>query len=181
MRLYRFSPISSKEELIEAIKHIHIYSYILCKSSFGEYLENSGNIGIFCHYEEEFTFLKSIREEITFSSENPNQKYFELKSPIIIEKLGDIPEGIYTHIYIRKPDPYRHYVGDLDFYLDEEIYDNTKKFLLQGNKIKNARLFDRPDLDMIELYNPDIDALAYVSTQKMTKIVRIKQSDITKL
>lgn len=44
-----------------------------------------------------------------------------------------------------------------------------------------ARVFDRSDLDMIELYDPDVDALGYVSTNKMTEKVRIKQSEATKL
>jgi len=36
------------------------------------------------------------------------------------------------------------------------------------------KIFDRPDLDMIELYDPDIDALAYVSNRAMTEKVRVK-------
>ncbi|MGD0728997.1 MAG: hypothetical protein ABR981_02885 [Candidatus Micrarchaeaceae archaeon] len=47
--------------------------------------------------------------------------------------------------------------------------------------MKGARVFERTDLDMIELYNPDVDVLAYVSTKKMTQKVRTKQSDIIKL
>ena len=35
--------------------------------------------------------------------------------------------------------------------------------------------------DMIELYEPDVDALGYVSTNTMTEKVRIKLSDETKL
>jgi hypothetical protein len=181
MKLYRFSPINSKEELKKAINHIHQKAYKLCKISFWEYLENSWNMWIFCHYDEEFTFLKKIREELTLPSNNLNQKYFELYNPIIIPKKGNIPETIYTHLYIRKPDPYRHHVWDIDFYLSPEKYEDIKKYLLEWNEIKNARVFDRQDLDMIELYNPDIDVLAYLSTEKMTNIVRIKQSDITKL
>lgn len=36
-------------------------------------------------------------------------------------------------------------------------------------------------LDMIELYDPDIDALGYVSTEKMSEAVRVKRSEATKL
>ncbi|MDQ3239552.1 MAG: hypothetical protein M3P33_03440 [bacterium] len=50
-----------------------------------------------------------------------------------------------------------------------------------GKKMPGARLFDRPDLDMIELYDPDSDILGYVSTETMTESVRLKQSEITKL
>lgn len=47
--------------------------------------------------------------------------------------------------------------------------------------MNGTRVFDRPDLDMIELYDPDSDALGYVSTEKMSETVRVKQSEHTKL
>jgi hypothetical protein len=181
MKLYRFSPIQNKEELFEAIKHIHYKCYQLCKESFGLYLPNAGNIGVFCHYDDEYEMLINIRKELTKSSNNPNQKYFELYKPFVISANNDIPETVNTHLYIRKPDPYRSQVGDVDFYFEENKYKELKKELLNGKKMKGARIFDRPDLDMIELYNPDVDALAYVSTIKMSTDVRVKQSDITKL
>jgi len=46
--------------------------------------------------------------------------------------------------------------------------------LLDGKVIKGARIFERPDLDMIKLYGPNIDAPGYVSTNKMTEAVRVK-------
>ncbi len=72
-------------------------------------------------------------------------------------------------------------MGDVDFYLDKEKYQELKEFLIAGGDIPGARVFERPDLDMIELYNYDSDVLAYVSTKVMTEKVRIKLSDITKL
>jgi len=173
MSLYRFSPIENHAQLLEAIEHIHIACYELCKQSFGKYLPNAGNIGVFCHYEEEYEMLTKLREELTESSENPNQKYFRLHTPIIIPAKGDIPETVYTYLYIRKPDPYRAQVGDVDFYLEPEKYVDLKQLVEDGG-IKGARLFPRSDLDMIELYNPDIDALAYVGTSKMAEKVRQK-------
>jgi hypothetical protein len=92
-----------------------------------------------------------------------------------------VPETTYTHLYIRRPDPYRHHVGDVDFYLDQQQYDELKKSLIGGKQIKGARVFPRNDLDMIELYDPDVDVLGYVSTNTMTEKLRIKLSDETKL
>lgn len=181
MKLYRFSPILTRESLFEAIKHIHIQSHILCMNSFGKYLSNSGNMGVFCHYDNEYEYLKTIQANICKPSDNPNQKYFDLLSPILIPEINNIPEIIYTHLYIRRPDPYRHHVGDIDFYLEVEKYKKMKKEMIKGKIVKDARIFDRTDLDMIELYNPDIDVLAYVSTNQMTHKVRIKQSEVTKL
>lgn len=181
MKLYRFSPIKSKDELFEAIKHIHFECYKLCKQSLGEYLPNAGNMGVFCHFDNEYEYLIGVRKELTEASDNVNQKYYRLHNPIIIPAQGDVPETTYTHLYIRKPDPYRHHVGDVDFYLEPEKYQELKQSMLNGKKVKGAKVFDRPDLDMIELYNPDSDALGYVSTEKMSEAVRVKRSDATKL
>lgn len=181
MKLYRFSPIKDQAQLMAAIEHIHFACYELCKQSFGEYLPNAGNMGVFCHYEDEYEQLFAIRKELTEPSDDPNQKYFKLHSPIIIAAKKDVPETTYTHLYIRKPDPYRHHVGDVDFYLEPEQYTQLKQSLLNGKIVPCARVFPRNDLDMIELYNPDVDALGYVSTNTMTEKVRVKLSEETNL
>lgn len=184
MKLYRFSPIKTKAELFKAIKHVLVQCHKLCKQSFGGYLENAGNMGIFCHYDDEYEFLTNLRQQLTEPSANPDQKYFELIEPITFtakEIELDIPKTTYTHLYIRRPDPYRAQVGDVDFYLPEAEYVELKQELFAGKEMVGTRVFDRPDLDMIELYDPDVDALAYVSTEKMTQTVRVKQSELTKL
>lgn len=182
MKFYRFSPIKTKGELFEAIKHIHFEAHKLSKQSFGYYLpNNAGNLGVFCHYDEEYETLVNIRKELTEPSDNPNQKYFTLLKSIVIPTEGDVPETTYTHLYIRKPDPYRFQVGDVDFYLEPDKYKVLRDELLAGKKMKGARVFVRPDLDMVELFDPDVDVLAYVSTEKMSKAVRFKLSDQTKL
>ncbi len=173
-KLYTFSPIQDKKQLLEAIKYTHFACYKLCKQSFGKYLPNAGNIGIFCQYDDEYEALTKMREELTEKSDNLNQKYFRLHEPIVIPAENDVQETIYTYLYIRKPDPYRHHVGDVDLFLEPEKYVELKQSLLNGKKIKGARIFDRTDLDMIELYNPNIDALGYISTKKITEDVRVK-------
>jgi hypothetical protein len=175
MKLYRFSPIQSKAQLLEAIRHIHLSCYALCKQAFGRYLPNSGNVGVFCHYDDEYTFLTRLRVELTEATDNINQKYYRLHEPIIIPAQGDIPETTYTHLYIRKPDPYRHHTGDVDFSLEAGEYAKLKQEL-QHTVIKGMRLFERTDLDMVELHDPDVDALAYVSTHKMAHKARVKQA-----
>lgn len=177
MKLYRFSPIKSQEEILKAIEHIHFESYRLCKISFGNYLPNSGNVGVFCHYQDEYVHLTSIRKELTESSENYNQKYFRLHNPIIIPAKDDAPETTYEFLYVRQPDPYRHHVGDVDFYLPEDEYSKLKSEMENGKEVPGARLFPSPRLEMIEMYNPDSDVLAYVSTVKMTEIVKSTKSE----
>jgi hypothetical protein len=173
MKLYRFSPIETKEQLLEAIKYTHFACYKLCKQSFSKYLPNAGNIGIFCHYDREYEYLTTLQKELCEMTDNFNQKYFKLLTPIVIPAGGDVPETTYTYLYIRKPDPYRYQVGDLDFYLEQSEYDELKQSLLTGKSdINGARAFDRADLDMVELYDPDVDTLGYVSIHKMTEKVR---------
>lgn len=181
MKLYRYSPIEDREQLVEAVKYVHLACHKLCKQSFSVYLPNAGNIGIFCHYDDEYDKLVALRKEMTEPSDNPDQKYFKLYEPITLASEDDVPETTYTHLYIRRPDPYRHHVGDVDFYLEQDQYDELKQSLIDGKQVKGARVFPRNDLDMIELYNPDVDALGYVSTNTMTEKVRIKLSDETKL
>lgn len=162
MKLYRFSPIKNEAELREAIGYTHFACFALCKQALGQYLPIAGNIGIFCHYEDEYQFLTQLQKQLTNESDSINQKYFRLHDPIVVPAKNDIPETIYTYLYIRKPDPYRSHVGDVDFVLEGERYRELKKSLQDGKMVKGVRAFDRPDLDMVELYDPVIDALGYV-------------------
>jgi hypothetical protein len=176
MKLYRFSPIETKEQLIEAITHIHFACFELCQDAFGKALPVAGNIGVFCHYDDEYKFLTQLRKELTEESENFNQKYFKLHEPIVVPAKGDAPETTYEYLYIRHPDPYRAQAGDVDFVLEVREYSELKQSLLDGKKIKGARVYSSPTLDMIELYNPDIDALGYVTTNTMAEKVRTTKS-----
>jgi hypothetical protein len=181
MKLYRFSPIKDVNELIEVTTYIHFACFALCKQTFGTYLPIAGNMGVFCHYDEEYQSLIELRKQLTEDSSNINQKYFRLHNPIVIPAKDDVPKTIYTHLYIRKPDPYRAQVGDVDFILEEDEYRELKRSLQNGKIIKGARVFERADLDMVELYDYGVDALGYVSPRAMTEKVRVKQSDATKL
>ena len=176
MSLYTFSPIKTHDELIKAVEFTHFGCYQLCKQAFGDFLPNAGNIGIFSHYDDEYEILLNLRKEMTEPTDNINQKYFRLHEPITVATKDDVPETTYTYLYVRKPDPYRHQVGDVDFYLPSKKYEQLKASLDRGEVIKGARIFPREDLDMIELYDPDLDVLGYVSTSGMTERVRIKQS-----
>ena len=176
MKLYRFSPITTKAQLMKAILHTHMECHRLCRNSFSKFLPVAGNIGIFCHYDEEYEFLDKLRKELCEESDNINQKYFRLHKPIIIDKQGNIPRTVYTYLYIRKPDPYRAQVGDVDFVLDAKEYDLAKTTMLNGQPRKGARVFPRGDLDMIELFHPDVDALGYVTKKETAEKVREKQN-----
>ncbi len=131
----------TKDDLLDYIEYTHFACYQLCFNSFGKYLPNAGNIGIFCHYDDEFEALKAVREDITEASDNPELKYFTLLEPITIPARDDIPETTYTHLYIRKPDPYRSQTGDVDFFLSQDKYDSLKRSMIEGKQIPGTRLF----------------------------------------
>lgn len=167
MNLYRFSPIQNEEELRNALVHTHAACHRLCKQSFGKYLPVAGNIGIFCHYDDEYIFLDTLQDSITDKTQTMLRKYYRFRTPFVVPSQGEIPGATYTHLYIRKPDPYRFQVGDVDFLLDQPAYTKQKHILLEGIGIRGARMFPRTDLDMIELFDPDIDALAYIRTNTL--------------
>lgn len=177
MKLYRFSPIQNQDEMLEAIEYMHFESFRLCKQTFGLYLPVAGNVGVFCHYQDEYETLSELRKELTEDSVSFNQKYFKLHEPIVIPSKDGVPETEYTFLYIRQPDPYRHHVGDIDFYLPEGEYFELKKEMENGKELPHARLFPSPRLDMIELHDPDSDVLAYVSTEKMADIEKSTYSE----
>jgi hypothetical protein len=172
MKPYRFSPIKDEKNLLNAIDYIHFACHKLCKKILGQYLPVAGNIGVFCHYDEEYKVLTELREKLTKASDNWNQKYYLLRKPIVIPAKGDVPETTYTYLYIRRPDPNHPNVGDVDFVMKMGEYNQLKKALSEGKVIKGAKIFDRPDLDLVELYDPGIDVHSFVGSKNMAENVR---------
>lgn len=177
MKPFRFSPIKNKAQLFKAIEYIHFESYRLCKQNLGYFLPVAGNIGVFCHYEEEFERLIKIRKELTDLNDNWNQKYFRLHKPIFIPVKNSIPETTYTYLYIRKPDATHPQVGDMDFYLEPSKYKELKQSLLLGKIMKGTKIFARSDLDLIELSDPESDVCAFIGQKTMTENVREKTKE----
>lgn len=174
MQHYRFSPIQDETQMMEAIKYIHFACHALCMKLMGKYLPVAGNVGVFCHYDDEFKKLTKIRKNLTDLSDNWNQKYFRLHQPIVIPAKNKIPITTYTYLYIRKPDLSHPQVGDADFYLKPKKYNTLKQSLLSGKKIKGVRIFERPDLDLIELYGSDSDVCAFVGRKTMDENISFK-------
>ena len=42
-------------------------------------------------------------------------------------------------------------------------------------EIKGMEILDRPELDLIKLFDPDIDALSFIGTKNMSENLRVKQ------
>ncbi len=167
MKHFRFSPIQDKTHLLKTVEYIHIVCHQLCKQSMGRFLPVAGNVGVFCHYDDEYIFLKKLQAEITDLSKNVYGKYFFLHTPIVIPVKDDIPKTTYSFLYIRKPDPNKYQVGDIDFYLEPEKYAELKQSFHDGKVVKGARLLpNRSDLDLVELYDPKSDAFGYIGNKK---------------
>ena len=172
MRLYRFSPIASEAELYKVVEYLHRTCHELCFDVFGKYLPVAGNVGIFSHYENEFTDLSKLRNALTAEVPNYNNKYFKLLKPITISGQGDTPGATYEFLYVRNPDPYRSQVGDIDFILDPTEHELFKRELTTNEFRNKARIFSRPEENMIELFDADKDVLSYVVTSPMSEKAR---------
>jgi len=165
MKLYKFSPITNREQLIEAIKYTHFATFELCKKALGKYLPVAGDIAIFCHYNKEFELLAQLGKELTDPSISFNGKYFRLYEPIVIAAKDDISETTYEYLYIRQPDRFRPQVGDADFVIDKNEY----RKIQNSQVINDVEVFDRPDLDACELFHPDFDVLIYLTTKTVAE------------
>ena len=167
--------MSYREDLFDRVEQIHFLCHGLCKKALGNYLPVSGNAGVFCQSDEEYEQFTKIREELTESSDNPNQKYFKLIKPIVVQSERGVPEATYTHLYIREYDtsPYGNNLGDVDFILAEEGYKRLKSQVEKG-EIKGAEMYDRPGWDIVQIVDPNVNAVAYVSTQEFAEKVRVK-------
>ena len=150
--IYRFSPIESKEELLDAVQYVASKASELSKRVTGiEY--QIVTLTVFAHYPEEYEKLREISLELgEFDHEN-NGVFVKLHEPI------NLSSGKLELLRIRKPDPYRMQVGCCDFEVGD--YERFKRAYLQKNS-QSLRLIERPEYEMIEFFSPDYDILAYV-------------------
>lgn len=166
IKQFTSSSIENEEQLFFVLEHIHHACHTLCMQSLHSYLPIAGNIGIFSHSEKEYEALTNIQKTLTDPSVSVYGKYFKLHVPINILAQDNIPSATYSYLYIRKPDPTKPQIGDLDFYLEPKAFIELKEFV-RGNNVQGARLLaNRPELDLIELYNPAIDALGYIGDKQ---------------
>lgn len=164
------------DALLQRIQQIHDDCHRLCLLALRKHTAVAGNIGIFCQTEEEYIKLLALKDLLTKPSTNPNQKYFELLKPIKIAAKEILPEAIYTHLYIRKPDhtPYGKYSGDIDFVMDEESYKEFKLDVLAGKYDEGIEIYNRPNWDTVQITNPKVSSVAYICTKEFSERVRVK-------
>ena len=151
MSLYKFSPIMSEATLIEAVHYVIDQEALLSSKAINQVLPIT-YLTIFAHYMDEYDNLVKIIERLGDISDANNGIKSKLHSPIMAGNQ-EIRE-----LRVRKPDPYRMQVGCCDFGIAD--YNAFKDGHLENNK--NLRLIERPDYEMIEFFDPDLDVLAYI-------------------
>jgi hypothetical protein len=161
------------EQLYERVRYIYQQCSLLVKESLGSVPPTAGNVAIFCQSDEEFEEYSKVAELLVHPSDNPNQKYFQLVEPIVIEATGELPGTTLSWLYIRKPSPDSPKSGDVDYTLSQADYDKFKAEVSAG-KIKDASIYVRPGWDMVEFRNSAYDGLPYAGVQEMQEKVRVR-------
>lgn len=164
----------------QKLEKIYAESKKLLISTFERNYTSSGNIAIFSQSEKEYKDYKHIVNQLIIPSENSNQKYFELQSPITL--AYDEYNDVITHIYIRKYDPsdYGKYSGDMDFVCSNDEYMKLKTDVL-SRKIPNCTMYERTGWDTIQITHKESPVVAYLSTMEMAIKARMKFDNLTNL
>jgi hypothetical protein len=147
MKLYRLSPIESKECLFEAAEYVATEVFKLSEKITGKKHPLS-YVTIFTHYQQEYEYLTTILPGLGDVSEANNGLKVNLNEPIAKVSL----------LRIRRPDPYRTQAGCAD--LEVENYREFKEQFL--GITEGLRLIERPEYEMLEFFDPDFDVLAYI-------------------
>jgi hypothetical protein len=160
MTQYRFSPIKTKDELLQAVRYVAEQTSELSKKIIGCSFSIK-SLTIFSHFEDEFINLKKILFELGDLYNENNGPRIKLHQPI---KIGD---NQIEYLRIRQPDSERPQVGCCDF--EVEDYFAFKNQYLESHK-DNLRLIIRTEYEMIEFFHPGFYVLAYVVSENFSQI-----------
>ena len=148
MTLYRFSPITTKEQFETALAYISEQLTKLAETVLQESLRPA-SLKIFAHYHDEYDRLRDLLPSYGVVSSSSKTSLYVNSS---LEIRGDRVE----QIGIRVVDPYRAQVGCGDYAAD---YDEIAERYL--GKTPYVRKVDHA-LTMLEIWHPDFDVLGYV-------------------
>ena len=149
---YRFSPIGSGGELVEAIEYVADLAGVLAESLTGR-RPSVRYLTLFAHYQAEYIALCQMVSKMGRSILANNGTAARLHHPI------DVAGQHITSLRIRRPDPYRMQVGCCD--LDVPDYAAFKdQHYYEGSP--TIRKVDHREFEMLELFAPGFDVLAYV-------------------
>jgi hypothetical protein len=155
--------IQNKNELIEAVGYVARETTRLCKSIVGETFPIE-SLTVFAHSEPEYELLVEMLGTIGKPYNYNNGPRVELFEPIVVD------DNKISHLRVRKPDLERPQAGCNDLVVDYELF--KKDFLFKYPD--NIRLIKRPEYEMIELFSPEFDVLAYVVSDEVAKAQKIQ-------
>jgi hypothetical protein len=161
------------EQLYDRVAYIYYECSQLISDSTGFVPETAGNVAIFCQNENEYIEFQKLADQLIQPSNNPAQKYFQLRNPLTIQSNGTAPSTILSWLYIRKPAKDTVESGDVDYVLNQSAYEKLKAQVAAGS-IENGSIYDRVGWDMIEFKNEGYDGLPYVCTSAMAEKIRVK-------
>jgi len=143
--------LKNKEDLIKAVDAIASGTSSLAKKIIGRTFPIM-SLTVFTHSEAEFELLNKVLDDLGKPYDYNNGPRVELYSPIIVDN------NQIKYLRIRKPDVERSQMGCNDFETNYMKFKN--KYL--SKYPNNLRLIKRPEYEMIELYHPEFDVLAYI-------------------
>lgn len=165
MKLYRFSSIQTDDELLTAINYVATAATKMMFRNTGN-LETIKSLTIFAHYADEYKRMLSLMKNLGEQKTANNGLRFVLNKPIHVQAMSlevnghpDQVTQIIEEVRIRKPDPYRTQVGCCDIEVDKRGFEFREDS--DGHHSSTSRLIKRPDLRMIEYFDPDFDVLIY--------------------
>ena len=156
---------------------MHREAVRLIREAFAHDFALAGNVGIFSQNQEEYDRLLTLSRGLTEPSDDSARKYFLLRQPIVVESSDDAPGAIYTHLYIRKPDPsaYGQHSGDIDFVVSPEELEQILAGVDAGSYPDNVATYEQAGVGtMVEVSGKDQGILAYVCTEEMAEAVRFR-------
>lgn len=153
MHIYRYSPIEDLETLHTAIEYVAVEMMVLLSKATDQDFPIE-YITVFAHYQDEYERLVALLPQLGEVSEANNGVKVTLTEPLFQV----------SKIRIRKPDPYRMQVGCGDFAVPS--FNDFKETFLHQSKF--LRCIERPEYEMIEFFDPDIDVLGYVVSNENT-------------
>jgi len=165
------TPETEQTRLIDRLKEVNAACQEIIKEALHHPLPVAGNIAVFCQSETEYEVFKQVAESIANPSDNPAQKYLELKKPLVFSYKDT--DSTYNFLYVRAPAADSPEAGDVDFVLNQAEYTELKRRVSQAG-VAGASVYERPGWDMVEIRNPRINALPYVCTQEMAEKVRVR-------
>ena len=143
--------IENQEELIERAKSISKETTQMAQKVLGTTFPIK-SLTVFSHYQSEFESLTNLLSQMGEPHNYNNGPRVKLFNPI------EVNGNHITYLRIRKPDLERPQIGCNDFEVEYAIF--KKKYLAKHSN--SLTLIKRPEYEMIELKEPNFNALAYV-------------------